>query len=309
MKQINDGIRVFYYCQCIQFLLVCLSIVATIIRVICKGWQQLFGSFGKLCYLSSDLVIFCVSGMFISFDKDFYDYSNFEAMMIFFTLETVFICVKQFSLVILFLKYIKIVNAFLKVVNKAFVMCRDLVFMLIIAFIFFSEIGMAFMGGQVTKDTAVNYKKAFGSDLDEGMEYLNFNDYVTSMYAITMIIFQGWNPIDQINFFQDQKYNHLVFEYYLAFVYYFFNVFIVNIVQNFFVDNLMKVMETVLGSGGDKINNVMDSKSSVKAEENCSIIEVEMQSVKADKSSDNIELENQVTVDVDIKAGESEKKN
>ena len=86
--------------------------------------------------------------------------------------------------------------------------------MLLISYFLFSAISTSMFGGVMTSETFSQIKKQFGDDFSPGQQFLNFNDFGTSFYAITLVIFQGWSPITQYNLFSDKKFNKMFYEFY-----------------------------------------------------------------------------------------------
>jgi len=127
----------------------------------------------------------------------------------------------------------------LSVMVKAARLCSALFQMLFIVMLVFSSVGMALFGGNVTSATPAAYKKITGGDWNSGMDYLNFNDYFTSMYCLYVIFTGGWNGVDETNMFMNPKYNKkIAYEYFFISYFLVANICLMNVVQSFFIDQI-----------------------------------------------------------------------
>lgn len=111
-----------------------------------------------------------VSGLFMliainaSFTKDFTDISNFEGLSSLLKIYCLFVCLKVLTVFLIFGRRMPIIKTLLQVISKAFVLCKSLYEMLFILLLLFSAIGMCLFGGNITSNTAANYKKILDSD-------------------------------------------------------------------------------------------------------------------------------------------------
>ena len=77
-------------------------------------------------YVISDIIVFSCSTIVISFEREFFNQETIDKFLVIYTIESIFICLKLISLVSLFGQFIPIVDAFIRVIDKALVMCKDL---------------------------------------------------------------------------------------------------------------------------------------------------------------------------------------
>lgn len=84
-----------------------------------------------------------------------------------------------------------------------------------------------------------NTKKITGGDWKDGYDYLNFNDYLCSVYTLYVIFTGGWNGVDETLMFANKKYNdRMAYEYFFIIYFLIANLSLMNVVQSFFIDQI-----------------------------------------------------------------------
>ena len=70
---------------------------------------------------------------------------------------------------------------------------------MVIIILLYSSLGMILFGGEVTSETAAEYKNAFSDSLEEDFLDMNFNDYSSSFFTLILLPFAGFNDMGKVN--------------------------------------------------------------------------------------------------------------
>lgn len=253
LRQIITSVQ--FWIMGICWLVNLLPVTDTCLKILSKGWRGIYHNFGQVLQSISVVLIFCFFTLIISIpvgDKKI-GLSVILEMDTLYGLAATFVCVKILTLMLQHGSKVKIIKVLFDVLAKGFVLCKPLYAMFFYAHLIFAAFGMDLFGGVVDSTSAEKYKKNTGGSLDPGASFLNFNDYWCALWTLFTVIFGGWNGTDNIVLSQNVKrYDKWFYEYFFVVWYFWSNLFLINIVASFVVDNVMLAIGEFDGSGGEE---------------------------------------------------------
>ena len=154
--------------------------------------------------------------------------------------------------VISFLRVIKEVKIILDVLVKSTLFLLDLIGMLFILMLIFSSIGINLFGGVVNSKNIEKFEKMRGEELDDGLQYMNFNDYMNSFMTLYAVILAGWQDFLRQFCFLMPDTGNFIHNYYFVFFFITANLFLLNVLNGFLIDNIVAYLSDNLNENQDE---------------------------------------------------------
>ena len=123
-----------------------------------------------------------------------------------------------------------------------------------IIFFFFGTIGITLFGGAVNSTTPDFYKQKVGSDLPTGYWFLNFNDFPNAILVLYVnVINNNWVFITNMLCLSKDD-SRTIFKWYFVIFQLIVNLFIMNILVGFIIDNIMTNFDLYISEEEQKAN-------------------------------------------------------
>lgn len=174
--------------------------------------------------------------IFISF-ADFDLLLNYPRTSFYFKVYALSTIGKTISIII-FLRVIREIRIVLDVLINSAIFLIDVIGMMGIVMLLFSSVGMTIFGGVINSKSLATYEAIVGNGYDEGLQFLNFNDYMNSLNALLAIILSGWQDLLKLNCFSmpNKSMSH---NYYFVAFFICANLFLLNVLTGFIIDNIV----------------------------------------------------------------------
>lgn len=221
-----------------QVVLLFTSLLEQSVGIVVRGFRQTFKSLLLTFEVVITLIALIIGLMFISFEKIelLLAYDKTSSLFKLFALATIG---KTIS-VIMFLRIIREIRIVLDVLVNSAIFLIDVIGMMGIVMLLFSSVGITLFGGVMNSEALLGWKKIIGPDdnYDEGIQYLNFNDYFNSLLILLTVILSGWqDPLKMMCFsMPNRNYNH---NYFFVAFFVCANLFLLNVLIGFIIDNIV----------------------------------------------------------------------
>lgn len=221
-----------------QVILLFLSLMEQSVGIVVRGFRQTFKSLLLTFEVSITLIALVIGLLFVSFGSLdlLLAYDKTSSLFKLFALATIG---KTIS-VIMFLRIIREIRIVLDVLVNSAIFLIDVIGMMGIVMLLFSSVGITLFGGVMNSQALVYWKEIIGPDdnYDEGIQYLNFNDYFNSLLILLTVILSGWqDPLKMMCFsMPNRNYNH---NYFFVAFFVCANLFLLNVLIGFIIDNIV----------------------------------------------------------------------
>lgn len=162
---------------------------------------------------------------------------KFSFTSIIFKLYCVVTVCKNLS-VIKFLRIFRELRIVLDVLYRSALFLMDLIGMMGIILLLFSSVGISLFGGVVNSSNVPHFEEITGEPFDGGLEYYNFNDYMNSILCLYSIILCGWQDFLRLVSFGNPQ-RSMVHNYYFVAFFLIANMFLLNVLTGFIIDNIV----------------------------------------------------------------------
>jgi hypothetical protein len=221
----------------IQMSMILVSMVDQFICLIIRGWRKTFESLALTFDLADTLVALLFGMIFLSF-TDFtllLNYQYTSSMFKFYALAT--IC-KVLS-VIMFFRLKKEIKIVLDVMLNSAIFLIDVIGMIGIVMLLFSSVGITLFGGVLNSQSLGTFKSVLPDDeYNEGIQYLNFNDYGNALVLLFTVMMSGWNDTLKMHCFSLAN-RGFVHNYFFVIYWICTNLFLMNVLIGFIIDNIV----------------------------------------------------------------------
>lgn len=174
----------------IQVGLLSISMISQGIGIVGRGFRNTL----KNILLTFDIIMTLISlilGMVLISHSDFKVLLSYSSTSDIFKIYCVVTVCKNLS-VIKFLRRIRELRIVLDVLYKSTLFLMDLIGMLGIIMLLFSAMGISIFGGVINSTAISKFEELVGEELDNGMEFYNFNDYLNALLCLWSVILCGW---------------------------------------------------------------------------------------------------------------------
>lgn len=233
----------------VQVVLILVSMIDQALSLIIRGWRKTFQSLVLTFDLIDTLVALLIGMLFLSF-TDFSFLLNYQYTSSMFKVYALATICKTLS-VIMFLRLKREIRIVLDVLINSAIFLIDVIGMIGIVMMLFSSVGISMFGGIVNTKSLSTWKSIMADDnYNEGIQYMNFNDYGNSLILLFTVMMAGWNDVIKITCFSmpNRGFTHNYF-----FVAYWIctNLFLMNVLIGFIIDNIVAYLsEDILVEDG-----------------------------------------------------------
>ena len=167
--------------------------------------------------------------------------------------------IAKFLAVVTFFRRIREMKVILDVMVKSALFLIDLIGMMGIVMLLFSSIGISMFGGVINSSNIPHFEEITGEPFDGGLEFFNFNDYVNALICLYSIILAGWQDFLRMTCFANPN-RSFVHNYYFVLFFLVANMFLLNILIGFIIDNIVEYLCDDINDDGDEDNIIKDSQ-------------------------------------------------
>ena len=219
-----------------QVILLFMSLLEQSIGIIVKGFRKTFQTLLPTFEIIITLIAFIIGMMFVSFNElDLllsYEYTS--SLFKIYALATIG---KTIS-VIMFLRVIREIRIVLDVLINSAKFLIDVIGMMGIVVLLFSSAGITIFGGAQNSKVWPTFESIVKDEPQEGMQYINFNDYLNAITLLWVVLLSGWQDVLRYLCFSMPN-RSMIHNYYFVAFFLIANLMLMNVLIGFIIDNIV----------------------------------------------------------------------